>query len=841
MSVSATLMNSDRLFLSRQDFISLINLTLKKGADSFAKEATELWLKHYPGDLYIKNQLAKALISVQDYSASKKILAEILDNDPEYLDTYNDLGKITEQDRVEYLHGCMHVLGATTLSGINLPDWSITLAKSKEEYIKGNFDAAELILRKILNNDSKNILISIEHFRQIKVSKDELTQLQLVKCYHDRWPDCIQFALWLANLHIAFGEEASSVRLLHNCVVKDIGGQVPSRIWGKDHPYQTLWPKNIQIELTIPIPFEITESSNWKKKMVSVTRRSQGKESEEKFSEVLNNDIYKEGNASDFLENAKLAHPESVKGLKPVYIILSTKTGIIDKYGKRTFEVIDEYLRKLQNIVQKRPGWSSVLFYPDDVNSTRLFNIDPIEKINPWKIKLALTDLDNYLQQNKLMVGAILIIGNDDVVPYHRLPNPTEDSDFDVLSDNPYATSDKNYFVPEWLIGRLPGEKGKDAGLLLQQLRKIIAWHQTKYQNQSFIEKIAEKLRFWDRFSEFINSVFNKSKNYGYTTAVWRRSSIAVYRPIGSGNTLRVAPPFNQETIDIEKFANTSYAYFNLHGLADTPSWYGQKDVSDRTDTPDFPVALSIQNLSSSIDCPLAIFTEACYGGLVKNKNAEDSLSLKFLSNGTQALVGSTCISYGSVYPPMIGADLLAYLFWKYIKEGYSTGGALLKAKIGLVKAMTKRQGYLDGEDQKALISFVLYGDPLIHINENSNLQGNQVSSRSKLNIKTFNDHENMIIEAPRLSGEVISNVKEVLREYLPGIENAEINIKHQKVELNGLHSEGKEIKYAQHQTVNRTLLTYSKQLKIHRKVHYQFARVTLDENGHILKLAVSK
>ena len=36
------------------------------------------------------------------------------------------------------------------------------------------------------------------------------------------------------------------------------------------------------------------------------------------------------------------------------------------------------------------------------------------------------------------------------------LPNPTDDADPDIPSDNPYATADDNYFVPEWPIARLP-------------------------------------------------------------------------------------------------------------------------------------------------------------------------------------------------------------------------------------------------------------------------------------------------------------------------------------------------------------------------------------------------
>ena len=71
------------------------------------------------------------------------------------------------------------------------------------------------------------------------------------------------------------------------------------------------------------------------------------------------------------------------------------------------------------------------------------------------------------------MIGALLIVGGPEVIPFHRLPNPTDDMDREVESDNPYSTLDSNYFVPEWPVGRLPGESGQDAGMLIEQLRNV--------------------------------------------------------------------------------------------------------------------------------------------------------------------------------------------------------------------------------------------------------------------------------------------------------------------------------------------------------------------------------
>src|SRR4030042_996311 len=90
-----------------------------------------------------------------------------------------------------------------------------------------------------------------------------------------------------------------------------------------------------------------------------------------------------------------------------------------------------------------------------------------------------------------------------------------------------------------------------------------------------------------------------------------------------------------------------------------------------------------------------------------------EAISLKFLTSGSHAVIGSTCISYGSLAAPLSSADLLGRVFWSLLQEGFTAGESLRRAKIHLPREMHSRQGFLDAEDQKTLISFVLFGDPL--------------------------------------------------------------------------------------------------------------------------------
>jgi hypothetical protein len=70
-------------------------------------------------------------------------------------------------------------------------------------------------------------------------------------------------------------------------------------------------------------------------------------------------------------------------------------------------------------------------------------------------------------------------------------------------------------------------------------------------------------------------------------------------------------------------------------------------------------------------------------------------------------------MSYGSIMGSLSAADLLGLAFWRYSQQGFPAGEALRQAKIEMIRQMDQEQGYLDGQDQKTLLSFNLFGDPL--------------------------------------------------------------------------------------------------------------------------------
>ncbi len=231
--------------------------------------------------------------------------------------------------------------------------------------------------------------------------------------------------------------------------------------------------------------------------------------------------------------------------------------------------------------------------------------------------------------------------------------------------------------------------------------------------------------------------------------------------------------------------------------------------------------------------------------GHIIDKKENDSIAIKFLSIGTQVFIGSTGISYGSVSTPLIGADFLAYLFWYHLESGYSAGEALLHAKIDLVREMQKRQGFLDGEDQKTLLSFVLFGDPLARLYEGQN---------AKFIPRGFNDdsinivcEENSLqIDPPNLSKDILSELKQIVEMYLPGLDDAEIKAvnqhKYKKPEMimneNGTQFE---IKSTLREPTGKVVVSFKKNIKSLQQTHVHYAKATIDSTGKMIKLAISR
>ena len=282
-------------------------------------------------------------------------------------------------------------------------------------------------------------------------------------------------------------------------------------------------------------------------------------------------------------------------------------------------------------------------------------------------------------------------------------------------------------------------------------------------------------------------------------------------------------------------------AYFNLHGVKDGPHWYGQKDFTSESNGPDYPIALSPDMFNEYVQPPKLILSEACYGANVISKHHAESLSLKCLDTGTTSFIGSTCIAYGSIAPPLIAADFLAAIFWQKVLTGQAAGYALMEAKLRLAQEMTRTQGFLDGEDQKTILSFVLYGDPLQVHDGISAMPSPLFRFKSHPAVRTLSDSDlETADELSKIPKGVDKEVKKVIEKYLPGLENAQMQYSKTKLADSGIvannHQSEKSI------DPERYVVTLKKSYEKDPQItHYHFARMTFDQKGKMVKLTTSR
>ncbi len=931
MTPTDSKLSNDRSSMDRKQFLKLLDAAVTKRAYRFAHQAADIWLKTYPGDLMISLALAHVMAYEGSSLDAMTLLDKLIKTDPQFLEAYQlqaDLYAGSSSEQLTSSIGCSYVLSGVTGGDAALPEWSIILREGYKAIQASQYDTAQQLIHQAIGLNPELVLTAVLHMILTNAHPDVATTFQLAKLYHSRWPECLQFSLFLADGKLKMGDESGAVSLLHLCAANDATGQVPNRLWGENHRYSPLWPETLQINFDLPIPSEVAaylgmnqlgagtvqsgaapvtaprpidisgmlnanlNGSQSPASQPVVSQPAVTKPAETPAAPAVETPAtttvnpvdapqtdgspISAGNGPDDTQDAsskpkRLSTYEAslrpveetfdklTKKLKknaigrldgrfPMYVILSTRIGLTRQYGLDSATVIDTELNNLAETVRTRPGWGALVLYPDDPECTTRLGLKPIDAIDPWKIKLALVDLDNALAKKGEMIGSLLIVGGPDIVPFHHLPNPTDDIDKDVCSDNPYCTLDNNYFVPEWPVGRLPGEIGPDAGLLLDQVRNV-----TRYHNRANLSMFRSKpfkwpMIVWKRLQNLfkIRQKSRKVQSFGYTAAIWRQSSLAVFRQVGDARSMLISPPETSGSFKPDRLTTTRLGYYNLHGVEDGPEWYGQRDSSETSIGPEYPVALSPKDLIKNGHAPQLVFSEACYGANIQNKTVDNALALRFLTIGTPVVVGSTCVCYGSVSSPLIGGDLLGSLFWRCYKEGMAVGEALMQGKIEFVREMNRRQGYLDGEDQKTLLSFVLYGDPLL-VKENYPFRSKSAYRfRSHPMVKMVCDRQDGVGVPDAVADQVIDEVKQIVKTYLPGLKDGEIHLSQQHNECNGryhhcptseLGNKSAEIESAP----NRYVVTISKETYLAQHIHHQYARVTLDAQHKMVKMVVSR
>jgi tetratricopeptide (TPR) repeat protein len=518
---------------------------------------------------------------------------------------------------------------------------------------------------------------------------------------------------------------------------------------------------------------------------------------------------------------------------QPVEVLLAWEAGLRQRFGAAALARIDEALRSLARAVEQQ-GIAARVVYLDRPPYPEMARPDPQR---PEEIKEFLDALDRRLAEEHLDFHYLLLVGGDELLPFARLPNPTDDSDETVPSDNLYASRDPTYLIPERAIGRLPDGGRPSPDLLLQLLEQSVA----RLSGVGVGVTRSGCLTAWMPWSQ---PKANPTRRFGLSAQVWARASEELFHRLPGEEPLHLCPPTCREAILPGWLADISFAYFNLHGAATSPNWYGQRDVTLPGEGPLMPVAFSPQEVPAGRVGGVIVYSEACYGAHILGKDPQSSIALRFLSEGALGVVGSTVISYGVAVPPLGAADLLGAFFWQHALAGKPLGEALLQAKLDFTREMYRQQGYLDGDDMKTLLEFVLYGDPLATVATPVPLAVAHISARESVSTPPpVLCAKHAVPLAPhQLSEELVARVRRSLAWLQQGEAVGEMNVALRSGCPGGHCAGACRPRNTGSREIEALVFTTRRELRTEDGTLLpQVARVVVDPGGRIVKMAVTR
>jgi hypothetical protein len=890
------------LFLSAVDAALSLASSPEKNSSGleYVQRVCPEWLARWPGDFRVRARLADACILSGEYDSASQQLVLVIQADPEAARPYQTLsamlrraGRTAEASNAD---GCLRALDASDGTTVGLPEWADPLLAAVRLLRSGRWQEARLAAETVLRAAPEQPLAALVHLQSLWRLSEHAVVLSAGREYRSTWPGCGAFLLLMAQSSFASGRNAEGVEFLHAVSVVDPAGEVSDRYLGALNPYRSLWPAKMQAELTTALPAEVAAAAGWNRltappaapeapnlpEDIPVLKFPDFDSRNPSASPMINSTVIApipgemfSGPSGSDDKRAVPAQPAESKSAgepvreaqpvsdledlrrelnqvaarlkmrksilekdvrRPAYILLTSRKRLASIYGREALQKIDQCFQDILRSKRALSGWSAHLADVDDAESLEPFGLEPVDPANAWQVKTLVTGIDAAIAKKGEMIGALQIVGGHEVIPFHRLPNPTDDDDPDVPSDNPYASRDENYFVPEWPVGRMPTPSDPQAAFLLGLLRKAAEpASQTRITFAQTLFTVVRRL--------FRPAAAKFQTGSACTAAVWKKASLEVFRPIASGASMLVAPPTNSTTLPAEFLTQPKYSYFNLHGMENGPQWLGQKDA--RTKGPvdvEFPIVLNPGKITGAGKAPVVVFSEACYGANILQKGVGDAVSLSLLAAGTRALAGSTKISYGAAAAPLIAADLLGRLFLQNCQSGIPAGESLRLAKLAFAEEMNRRQGFLDPEDQKTLASFILLGDPL-YVSEPGSAKFSKQGILRWRNppeqIRTLFAKDDLMENGSAPSAKVQSSLKQAMEQYLPGMSESHMRYLHPRTVSAPDDKSGRKPQVTPRSPA--WVVALDRKYEAHGQSITQYAKISVDASGQIVKITVSR
>lgn len=719
--------------------VEIISCSLRLGYPDYAGRMAQGLLRYVPRHVEARCLLGQILLEEGRLKRAESAFEAVLKADPEGVEALVGLGMVAwrQGDAVRaqaWLARAREIVpgdGDLEVASLLLGEATSSLgagAQARELADQGEFQWSVEAYERALSKEQRRAELLLGKAEALWRGGDLERAREMLEGLVREHPGWVKPFLLLADIRLEGGDRQGSEALFRRAHELDPGGSVARRVFQGMSFRRALLPQDVDVPITedeilAAMPAAVRQMLNldsWEEGEKQGNRSipeggslGEGAAGEKGF-ESHGDEPAIRGIQADSIEAieddleriARRILPVGEEDLlmgHPVELVVSSRRGLMDCFGLEGFAEIDEALEDLVDALEAGSGLDGRLVYVDDVGSLAAFGLSPVDAGDPQAIRTLLRAVDELVGSEGGRVRYLLLVGGEEIIPHHPLPNPTDDEDKSVSSDNPYA-SWGDPLVPDRAVGRLPHGRGDDPALLVSFIRAAAARHRG-----------GEGWRRW--LWRFLSQIgLSRARAFGYAAQVWESSSREVFSAIGAADDLWTVPPSSFASLPCGELDEALFGYFNLHGVKGAAPWYGQRGAGaiagPLLEAPLFPVALTPSQVAGSEVEGMVVFTEACYGAYVQGKGPEDSVALRFLASGAMGLIGATGISYGSLQPPLNGADLLAFDFWQNVKGGSTLGEALRGAKESYARKVYQRQGYLDSEDEKTLTAFVLYGDP---------------------------------------------------------------------------------------------------------------------------------
>jgi hypothetical protein len=362
-------------------------------------------------------------------------------------------------------------------------------------------------------------------------------------------------------------------------------------------------------------------------------------------------------------------------------IVLTCRTRIEAKYGSNSYEAVAAEIINNRNTVRSKQPDVRVIV-PDEPVSAALWGITSGTSCDVLSQSVRIV-----AKSTAAEVGSVLLVGDDSIVPFFRVPNPIpSDGDSDIITDNPYGcfTNDPgSYPFPDLAVGRLVGTDNSLQSLL-NAIRSAAVLHK---------------------------SMPRKSRGCAIGCSLWGEMTQAVAGAMQEICDRRDSPSYKVNEAsrdDLER----RLLYFNLHGTATSNVWSGAGQSG-------FASAMSPSDLNAADMNGTFVFASNCFGAYILGKTADSSCALALVRRGAAAVVGSTCFSYGAgshtSSEVLFSDDLAQLVFSEFQSEGF--GLALQRARLRYSNKNVNTAGSamsMNPREYKTSLQFICLGDPTL-------------------------------------------------------------------------------------------------------------------------------